>query len=180
LETGAEIWRCGGINLHDNYHPTLRLVSSAAAIPGLIIVPTAKNGPVFALQPPLAGDVTSQANSHRWKLERGTPDVATPVIHNDLVYLATEKGTLTCLDAKTGETVYSERTHADKHRSTPVIAGDKLYIAGRDGQIHVIQTGRELKILASNDLGEETTASPAIANGRLYIRTFSALYCFEN
>ncbi len=180
LETGKELWRCGGINLQDNYHPTLRLVSSAATAPGLIVVPTAKNGPVFALQPPLSGDITDSATAHRWKIDRGTPDVATPLIHDGLVYLATEKGTLTCLDAKTGEQVYSERVHADKHRSTPIIAGERIYLAGRDGRVHVIQTGRQLNVLATNDLGEETTASPAVANGQLYLRTFSALYCFGN
>lgn len=179
LETGKELWRCGGFNLQDNYHPTLRLVSSAASAPGLIIVPTAKNGPVIALQPPFSGDITNVAAAHRWKIDRGTPDVATPLIHEGLVYLATEKGTLTCLDAKTGEQIYSDRVHADKHRSTPIIVGDRIFLAGRDGRVHVIQTGRELKVLATNDLGEETTASPAVANGQLYVRTFNALYCFR-
>ncbi len=52
LEDGKEIWRLGGLNPQGNsYHPTLRFVASPAAAEGIVVCPTAKNGPVFAVAP---------------------------------------------------------------------------------------------------------------------------------
>ena len=62
LNDGKEIWRLGGLNPHDDpkrkYHPTLRFVSSPSAADGIVICPTAKGGPVFAVRPDESGDLT--------------------------------------------------------------------------------------------------------------------------
>jgi outer membrane protein assembly factor BamB len=144
----------------------------------MIVVPSAKSGPVLCLRPDQTGDLTEKPDAVIWKLERGTPDVATPVVHEGLVYFCRENGVLLVLDVATGETTFNERLMEDRHRSSPVIVGDKLIIAGRKGDVMVVQTGREPKLLATNSLGEELTASPAVADGRVYIRTFDALYAF--
>mgnify|MGYP002526197357 CR=1 FL=1 len=51
LVDGSELWRCGGLNPRDSYNPSLRFVASPVAVPGLIVVPSAKNGPVLGLRP---------------------------------------------------------------------------------------------------------------------------------
>ena len=179
LDDGSELWRCGGLNAKDNYNPFLRFVASPMYAAGQLIVPSAKNGPVLSLKiKKLSGDVTDNPDALNWRLEKGTPDVATPVIANGLLFLARENGIMMCLDAESGEEVYSERMFADKHRSTPVAANDHLYLTGRDGTVLVLSADREATVLASNELGEETLASPAISNGKIYVRTMNALYCF--
>ncbi len=178
LEDGSELWRMGGMNEKETYNEYLRFVSSPTCIPGMIVVPSAKSGPVLCLRPDQTGNLTEKPDAVIWKLERGTPDVATPVIHEGLVYFCRENGVLLVLDVATGETTFNERLMEDRHRSSPVIVGDKLIIAGRKGDVLVVQTGREPKLLATNSLGEELTASPAVADGRVYIRTFDALYAF--
>lgn len=180
LKDGAEVWRVGGLNPAASYNNYLRFVASPGCAEGMIVVPSAKGGPVLCLRPDLQGELTERPEAYLWKMERGTPDVASPVIHEGLVYLCIENGLVTCVDAKTGQEHYKERLLADQHRSTPVVAGGKLYITGRKGKVLVLATGTEPKVLAENDLGEVTTASPAISNGRIYIRTFEALYCFGN
>lgn len=180
LQDGSEIWRVGGLNPKNNYNNFLRFVSSPAVGPGMIVIPSAKGGPVLCLRPNGKGDLTEQASAFWWKLDRGTPDVASPVVHDGLIYLCLETGALVCLDAKNGEEIYKERILSDRHRSTPVIADGKLFITGRDGSVLVVQTGRDLNVLAKNSLGETITASPAISNGRIYIRTWESLYCFGN
>ncbi|MDB2686783.1 PQQ-binding-like beta-propeller repeat protein, partial [Mariniblastus sp.] len=180
LDTGEEIWRCGGLNgAGDNYNPTFRFVASPAFSDGKIIVPSAKNGPMLCLKPDGKGDITEDKTVNIWRIEKGTPDVSTPVIHEGVIYLVEKKGIVKALDLADGKQLYRKRVLADKHRSTPVIAGDKLYIAGRDGTIAVLKTGTELEVLAENKLGQDTTASPAVANNILYIRTNKALYAFE-
>jgi len=180
LKDGSELWRCGGINpLGDSYNPYLRFVSSPVFSDGKLIIPSAKNGPVFCLKTDLSGEVTKNDDAFHWKLTQGTPDVATPVVVDGLVFLARENGVLTCVEAESGEPVFEKRMFADKHRSTPVAADGKLYVVGRDGLITVLSANRQGTVLAENDLGENAKASPAIAAGRIFIRTDEALYCFR-
>jgi outer membrane protein assembly factor BamB len=177
LETGEELWRLGGLNPKGNYEPTLRFVASPAAVPGYIVVPTAKGRGVYCIKADeLKGDVTNNEAAFWWKRESETPDVPSPLIQGGLVYLLRENGNLICVDANTGKEYYNQRTTPDRHRASPVYADGHLYTCARNGKISVIQTGKELTIDSVNDLGEEITASPAISNGRIYVRTFKSLW----
>jgi outer membrane protein assembly factor BamB len=176
LEDGHELWRCGGLNPYARYNPTLRFVSSPLATPGLIVVPSAKRGPVFALNPDLKGDVSDNESAFQWRLEKNTPDVPSPVLYDGLVYLCRENGNLMGVDARTGELLYEERTTSDRHRASPVAGDGKIYTTSRRGVVTVTKAGRDFEILAQNDMGEEISASPAISGGRIYLRTFDALY----
>lgn len=182
LKDGHEVWRCGGLNRRDDpvlrYDPTLRFVASPVAVPGLIVVPSAKGHPVIAIKADGSGDITDVAEKHLWAWKK-TPDVPSPLVVDDLVYLCMENGNLTVLEAKTGMEVYSEATHRQRHRASPVYADGKLYLTARDGRIHVVQAGREFKILAVNDLGEDQSSSPVISNGTIYLRTFQHLWAIR-
>jgi outer membrane protein assembly factor BamB len=176
LQTGKELWRVGELNPKTSYNPTLRFVASPLASPGMIVIPSAKNGPVFAVKPNLSGDVTGDAKAFCWTLSSGTPDVPSPLRVGDLVYLCRENGNLVCVDAKSGEVIYEQRTVRDRHRASPVYADSKIYTTARKGIVTVVKEGREFEILAQNDLGESIAASPAISGGRIYLRTFDSLY----
>lgn len=182
LQSGDEVWRLGGLNPQDDpnkrYHPTLRFVASPAAAEGLVVVPTAKNGPVFCIRGDQEGDLTGQ--SHQWVRPSNTPDVPSPVILDGLVYLCRENGNLLVLEAKTGAEVYEQRTNRIRHRASPVYADGHLYLTGRDGKVTVVKTGREFEIVAQNDTGESMSASPAISDGTIYLRTFDALWAIGN
>jgi outer membrane protein assembly factor BamB len=177
LATGEELWRLGGLNPKGNYEPTLRFVASPAAVPGYIVVPTAKGRGVYCLKgDELKGDVTNNESAFWWKRESETPDVPSPLIQGGLVYLLRENGNLICVDANTGKEYFNKRTTPDRHRASPVYGDGHLYTCARNGKISVIEAGKELAIDSVNDLGEEITASPAIANGRIYVRTFQSLW----
>ncbi len=175
LEDGSEIWRCGGINPPSQYNPSFRLVASPVATEGLIVVPSAKNGPVLGLDPSGTGDITD-TKWQIWKLHQGTPDVPSPLIHDGLVYLCRERGTLICLDAKTGEELYETRINRQLHRSSPVYANGYIYLTSRNGVVNVVKAGREFEIVATNSIDETVAASPVIADGILYLRSYDALY----
>ena len=175
LEDGSEIWRCGDLNPKSSYNYSLRFVASPVATEGLIVVPSAKNGPVVGIDPAAQGDVTN-SKWQRWKLRRGTPDVPSPVIHDGLVYLCRENGDLICLDAETGEQLYYEGTHRHRHRASPVYANGYIYLTSRDGVITVVKAGREFEVVASNSMGEVISASPVITDKALYLRSYEALY----
>ena len=183
LHDGSERWRLEGLNPQNaenrRYHPTLRFVASPAANEGVVVVPTAKNGPVFAVDGNAKGTVNEDSPSLLWSLSSNTPDVPSPLIHEGLVYLCRENGNLMCLDAKTGTLHYQEMTQRGRHRASPVFADGKIYITARDGKFTVVKAGPTFERFAQNDLGEEISASPAISNGTIYLRTFEALWAIR-
>ena len=176
LKDGHELWRVGNLNLKTKYNPTLRFVASPVAIPGLIIVPSAKNGPVLALSPDGSGVLENDSKARLWTRPDNTPDVPSPLIHDGLVYLCRENGVLIVVDAKTGTEVYQQNVHRHRHRASPVYADGKIYLTSRDGMVSVVKAGKQFEILSQNDMKESLAASPAISNGRIYLRTFNALY----
>ena len=184
LHDGSEAWRLGGLNPHHDsqrsYHPTLRFVASPAAAEGIVVCPTAKNGPVFAIRADQSGDLTSRDDAILWVRDKNTPDVPSPLIHEDLVYLCRENGMLLVLDRESGQEVYMERTHNNRHRASPVMADGHIYLTARDGKVTVVKAGRNFEIVTQNDTGEAMSASPVISNGTIYLRTFDALWAIRN
>jgi outer membrane protein assembly factor BamB len=176
LDNGAEIWRLGGLNPKAGYNPTLRFVASPVATKDLIVVPTAKNGPVVGVKPNAAGSVVAGSEFEQWRRSNNTPDVPSPLVHDGLVYLCRESGILLCMDAKTGKELYSQRIHNQRHRASPVYADGKVFCTARDGVVTVVQAGPEFKILATNKLPDDFTASPVVVDGRIYLRGFKTLY----
>ena len=176
LTDGKEIWRVGDLNPKGQYNRTLRFVSSPVATAGLIVVPSAKGRGVVGVRPDATGLIMSGAKGELWRLTRGTPDVVSPLIFGEEVYLNRENGSIICLDAATGEQHYSERAHAQTYRASPVAANGKIYVTARDGTVSVIKAGLKFEVLHKNKIADQLTASPALADGRIYLRGFKALY----
>jgi len=183
LKDGSELWRCGELNKKSNYDRTLRFVASPATANGIIVVPSAKKGPIIALKPDGSGDVTEDAAAHWWTSPR-TPDVPSPLIVGDLVYLCMENGDLAILRAKTGEQLDYQRTNRQRHRASPVYADGHIYLTARDGTTTVVKASEKVQIvsenkLAENDLEEAMSASPAFSNGTVYLRSFKHLWAIR-
>ncbi len=186
LETGEELWRFGNLNgptdVNPKRHdPTFRFVASPGLGDGKILIPTAKSGPLVALNvdEALKGNANENDAQTAWSLDK-TPDVSIPLIVDDLAYILHTDGKLQCIEVATGKEIYLERTHTVQHRSSPVYADGKIYFCGKDGVCSVIKAGRDFEILATNEMGgEPITASPVVANGTLYIRTYNAVYAIK-
>lgn len=123
-----------------------------------------------------SGDVT---RSHvAWKAVRGVPNRSTPLLLNDLLYLADKNGVATCLDAKAGTMVWQQRLAGD-FIASPVAAEGHIYFFNRDGAAFVLAAGRQAKVLGRNHLEDGCMATPAIAGKALYVRTITHLYRIE-
>lgn len=180
IANGNELWRSGGLQT-DPYHKTLRFIASPTAVPGQIVVPSAKNEMILSINPGGAkGDITK--TKHRmWTIPKGTPDVPCPLIHDGIVYICREKsGIVNAYDAKTGAEIYTERIHGGLYRASPVFADGKIYLTCRDGTVTVIKAGRTFEVVSENVLeGDAMTASPAMSNGVIYLHTHKGLYAVK-
>ena len=126
------------------------------------------------------GDVTE---SHvQWRFEKSLPDVPSPLVFNDVVFLFRSGGIATTLNAKTGKVIKQARLTGalEDYYASPVGADGKVYIASQHGKVVVLRAAGEWEILAINDFDSEIYATPAIADNRLYIRTSNALYAIGN
>lgn len=179
-DSGREIWRFGSFNPQDEpgweFNPFLRLVASPGVGPGIVVIPTAKKGPVFAVRPDSHGHLSIDGPATIWTLEKATPDVPSPLVYGKYVYLCSEAGIFYCVDAKTGELYYRKRLHGGRYRASPIYADGHVYCTCRDGHVTVIKAGPKLEIIAENDTEQIQTSTPVISNGTLYLRTFEELW----
>ena len=172
--TGDELWHCDGM---------LREVIPTPVVGhGLVFCASGRAGPTLAIRPGGRGDVTG---THlEWKTTRGSPFVPSPVIYGDYLYQINDMSSIvTCLNAKTGETVWQERLGRPRREgisASPVIVDDKLFVTNDDGQTFVLRTGPNFELLHINDIGARTLASPALVDGGWYVRTENELIAIRN
>jgi outer membrane protein assembly factor BamB len=143
-----------------------------------VVEPSNEHG-LLAITPGGHGDVS--ATNIAWKEPRGVPEIPMPLWFKDRVYAVTNGGTVSCMDAKTGQVVFRGRLGAGgAYFSSPVTAGGKIYFASYEGVVSVISGTDRLEVLAKNDLGESLFATPAFAGNAIYIRTPTKIYAFSN
>jgi outer membrane protein assembly factor BamB len=125
------------------------------------------------------GDVTER--NYLWKNPRSLPNVPSPLFYRGVLYTLKEGGILTSFDPKTGEILKQARLQGalGAYYSSPVAADGKIYAVSEEGNVAVIRAGAQWELLAVNPLEDGAKATPAITDGKLYIRTYSALYCFQ-
>jgi outer membrane protein assembly factor BamB len=166
--TGAELWSLDG--------PTREVVPAIVVGPDVVYSASGRNGPTLAVRPGGQGDVT--ATHLAWRAVRGGPHVPSPILHAGRLYTVNDTGIASCLDAKTGETIWQARIR-DKFSASPIEAGGLLYFPSESGVTYILRAGDKFEIVAQNDLGSPILASPAIASGRLLLRTQAELVCIE-
>jgi outer membrane protein assembly factor BamB len=132
---------------------------------------------LLAIRPGGEGDVSG---THvRWRENRSVPEVPTPLVYRDRVYMLRDGGVVSCMEAQTGKLLYRERLGAGgSYYASPVAAGDRIYAASGEGKVVVFKAGDRLEVLGRNDLQEPIMATPGIADGQLYVRTAGYLYAF--
>ena len=123
-----------------------------------------------------SGDVT---NTHvLWRYERSLPDVPTPLVYNDVVFLFRNGGIATTLDAQTGKVLKQARLTGaiEDYYASPIGVDGKIYIASEHGKVVVVRAAGDWEMLAINEFDSDIYATPAVSGGQMYIRTRNALY----
>ena len=159
--TGALLWHIGGENRVPVPTPVFQ--------DGVLYV---NRG--YSSSPYLA--IRTEAHKVQWEIETGGPYVSSLLYYEGLIYMATEMGIASCVDAATGKLLWRERL-GGVFSASPVAAAGKIYLINEEGDAFVLEAGRDRKILHRNRIGERTLASPAIAQGQIFLRTDQHLIC---
>lgn len=168
-QTGQEIWRVR----YEGYSVVPKPVYGN----GLVYLSSGYDSPVlYAIKPDGTGDVTSTHVA--WTVRKGVPRNASPLLVGESVYLASDDGFLTCLDARTGKERWSERV-GKAFSASPILAGDHLYLLDEEGLTIVVKPADSYEPVAKNRMGEKALASYAVDGAALLLRTEKALYRIE-
>ncbi|MBT5020701.1 MAG: PQQ-binding-like beta-propeller repeat protein [Planctomicrobium sp.] len=167
-ETGKEIWTI----THDDYNAAAR----PSFFKNYAILNTGSRGAnllAVKLDETTAGNVDE---SHvAWNRERGNSRLATPLLHDGLIYMVTDNGVAICVDADNGEEVWTDRI-GGTFVASPIAANGHLYFCNEEGITSVVKAGRKFNLVSKNQLKEGMRSSPAAANGAIFLRTFKHLY----
>ncbi len=168
--TGKELWRAKGVESNAIPSPVAsrELVVVSAGFPAKI---------AYAIRLGGTGDLSAPSNMV-WTYAKGTAYVPSPILYGDYLYLMTDRGLLTCLDARTGEVKYEggRIPIPATFTASPVAFDNKLLLTSEDGDTFVLAAGPKHAVLHTNSIGEPVYASPAIADGSIYIRGERHLY----
>jgi outer membrane protein assembly factor BamB len=164
--TGQEIWRVR----YEGYSVIPRPVFDH----GLVFVCTGFETPsVLAIRPDGQGDVT---DTHvAWRTRKAVPHTASLLIVGDELYMVSDRGMASCLDARTGHVHWSERI-GENYSASPVYGAGRIYFQSEQGTGVVVQAGKVFRQLEKNSLNEPTLASYAVADDSLFIRTAKHLH----
>ena len=169
--TGKEIWN---VKYGEGFSNVPRPVFGH----GLVFICTGfQQASLLAVKPNGRGDITK--SKVVWRLDRGVPFTPSPLLVGDELYIVTDNGIATCVDAKTGQELWRARLGGN-HSASPVYADGKIYFLSEEGESVVIAPGRQLKHLATNQLDGPTLASIAVSGGSLFIRSATHLYRISN
>ncbi len=165
--TGKPIWR---VRYAEGYSNVPRPVFGH----GLVFLATGYDKPtLIAVRPDGKGDVT---DTHvAWRLDRNAPNNPSPLLVGEELYLVSDNGIATCLDAKTGQAHWRERL-GGTFSASPFHAAGRIYFLDEAGATTVLKPGKTFESLARNELKARTLASPAPLEGALLLRTDKSLY----
>ncbi len=172
--TGKVLWEVGGLGTN--------VIPAPVTTGGSVIVMSGHREPnLLAIRLGREGNLTG-TDAIAWTNDRGNPYTPSPVLHDGKLYLLTDNGMLSCLNALTGEAYYKQQRLPKPYnfKASPVAAGGKLYLATEEGEVVVVKMGEKFEVIATNVLSDESfIATPAIVGGDIYLRGQNSIYCIR-
>ena len=167
--TGAELWR---------FHHLTKLSMNVGARPiaghGLLFLNSGNPNQLMAIKQGGSGMLPKDAVA--WETNRGVPNRPSLVLVGELLFMISDDGVMSCLDAKTGKLHWSERQNG-AYSASPIYADGHIYLANQTGKTIVVKSAKTFEPVATNELKDGCMASPAVSGDAILLRTKTHLYC---
>lgn len=174
-KTGEEIWRV-------RYPTGYSVVPRPVYGHGLVFACSGYGTPVlYAIRPDGKGDVT---DTHvAWQTNKNVPHNPSLLLIEDALYMVSDDGIGSCLEAKTGEVRWKQRLGGN-FSASPLFAGGHVYFQNETSTTFVVKASSMFEQVAVNTFeqisDERTFASYAVSDGAIYARTEKHLLRIEN
>ena len=109
-----------------------------------------------------------------YEIRKSAPLTPTLIVKDDLAFLWSDTGVVTCITASTGETVWRKRVGGNYYGS-PVWVNQRLYCTDRNGTVVILAASKDYEVIARVPLGEPSYATPAVADDTMFFRTETQL-----
>lgn len=164
--SGNELWKV--------YHGGVNAAARPVTGHGRVFICTGDFGlRLLAVRLGGRGDVTKTHLD--WKFGRSVPTRSSPLLIGDKLYVISDGGVVSWLEARTGRLAWQERLNG-QFSASPLYAGGKIYFFSEDGVGYVADVSQGWKVVATNRLADGCMASPAVAGKTLIVRTRTHLY----
>ena len=101
-----------------------------------------------------------------WTYGKRVPQLPSPLLYENVLYMVNDGGIVTLLESKTGKVIVQGRLKGavDSYYASPVAADGKIFMASELGKVAVLSPGSGLDVVAVNDLDDLIYATPAMAD----------------
>jgi len=166
-ETGALTWEADAFDLR---------TCSSPVVCGDLVIGTCGSGrgpnSVVVVRPVRGREAAKSPVVYR--IAKAAPYVPTPIARGNRLYLWSDKGIVTCIEAPTGKVVWQGRAGGG-YTASPVWIAGRLFCVNHEGELVVVGTGDSFEVLGRSPLGEPSRTTPAVSGGRLFLRTLGHL-----
>ena len=170
-ETGATLWEARGLGENSVpqilQHGDLVFSMSGHTIKYLMAIRLGRTG-----------DLTG-TNGIAWATARGVSYTPSPLLHDGKLYVVSDAGLVSGLDALTGKPFWETQRLPRPYnfKASPVGASGKLYLATEEGDVVVVRMDDRFEVLATNTLADQSfIASPVVVDGSIYLRSRTHLF----
>jgi outer membrane protein assembly factor BamB len=171
FDTGVELWEAAGLGENTVPQPVqhgdLVFAMSGHTVRRLMAIRLGRSGTLTG------------TDAIAWSTTRGVSYTPSPLLHGNRLYVLTDSGQLSCLDASTGTPLYQQARLPKPYnfKSSPVGANGKIYLASEDEDVVVVAMGDSFRVLATNTMRDQSfIASPVIVGGDIYLRSRTHLF----
>ncbi len=113
-----------------------------------------------------------------WSYEIPDYCMSTPSVWNGLVFLAAADKKVHCLDAKSGQPLWTHDAEGEIWGST-LVADGKVYVGTQKGDLWTLSAAREPKVLGKARLDSPINSTPTASDGAVYVATMRTLYALK-
>jgi outer membrane protein assembly factor BamB len=167
--TGKEIWR-----VVDGAESTIAMPFAEKGIAYWYTGFKEENGKktteLVAVNPDGKGDITSTNVIWKKREDLSRNQCLTPVIKDGLIYTVNTRNMMMCIDAATGEEVWSKHVTTN-YDASPLFVNGNIWFFSVKGEVLVIKADRKYEVVAQNRMDSGIWATPAILRNSVVMRT---------
>lgn len=183
--TGEPVWRYRLSGAGVNADVILQGPDRLIAVHGKENIDSTSHGRMVSLKIPTTyptggqKPITLEKDAELWRNDDVVAFSSSPIMVNNRVYSTIATGSLVCVDAATGKTIWSEKLAPDQLHASPAYADGKFYVPMLHGTVTVLKdAGDKAQIISVNQMGAPCLGAPSFYGGAVFIFTKEALHCF--